>query len=343
MADSRSVSSGTFSNTGSSVMPKKSKPSTRLTNKKSLIMSSMPFFLQGLQKEPNQVKKGQNFNTKSPEENSPVMHGPSESFNQLQNERNKAKDPLKKRLDYPESDENERSFFLEQIDFFDRIVTEDREKQVLKFSHLNLTVQELIDFKDNKEISRNFIDYCLGIFQKINKDLLVQDKNCSKVLLSSTSFAWKIFNQESFKNIHFHDFCFEFANIIFPIYVGYWSLLVIWREEHKVFYYQVGDRGNLYLKSILINCYKFLNQEFIHFNNKDIMKNLNTISYEKTNNNSQFNENQSGLFILMITKLYCTTLNPHHFELSRVIQDIEVDTFKHELIDLILKESERNL
>jgi hypothetical protein len=175
----------------------------------------------------------------------------------------------------------------------------------------------------------------------MNKDLIRKDSEIMKVLIASTSFSWKIFNQHSYENLHFNDFCLAYQVILFPIFIGYWTLLVVWMDEKKVHFHDVGLSGQQYLKDILINCYRFLHQEFSHFQKSDqIMKQLNTLTYEKQNNNFDFKEDQSELFILLISKKICTDVNSQNSNMNDYLENISPEYFGSSLTDLILKESE---
>lgn len=342
MADSRSVSSERgHSSSSSSYMSMANKPADRLKNKKTLTFSLLPSFIQAPSEFPKKVERQFSYKPSSPEENSPTFNHVSASFYNLKGERDKAKPEVKRQLEFSGSEIGDRSSISDTETFFEALSRRNKQEKVLKYWNLYLTGEEIESLKNGGEISRNLIDYCLSIFQKMNKDLLRKDSEIMKVLIASTSFSWKIFNQHRFEDLHFNDFVNAYQVIFFPIFIGYWTLLVVWNDEKRVYFHDIGGEGKNYIKDILITCYKFLHQEFINHNKAElIMKELNPMTYEHKKDYSDFPENLSALYILMIIKNYCIELNNQNYNISEHISEITADQVRSSLIDLILKESE---
>jgi hypothetical protein len=194
--DTRSVSSGGMisgsSSYASSNQPKKGLG--KYFTKKELAVASMPSFLQA---KPGITKiRIPNDRPSTPEASSPSPLRLNDSYTSLQRQRSLAIETTSKKLSFSPT------YHEEFIDYVSNLRGEDTKKEALRISNFVLTAGDFLSFIDPGPISRKGIDACLAIFKKKSSETLIKDDGKYKIIISSTSFAWKIFNLAQYEDLH---------------------------------------------------------------------------------------------------------------------------------------------
>ena len=136
--------------------------------------------------------------------------------------------------------------------------------------------------------------------------------------------------------------------IFFPIFIGHWTLLEVDTDDLCVHFYDIG-KTEKYLESILISCYQFLQQEFyFHKGKEKDLEHMKTLRYETTDNQTDIDEQDSAVFILMKIKKYAV---PQEDKKNKNENEMEVgedeynqscvQDFKERLVKLLIENCER--
>lgn len=193
--DTRSISSGGMisgsSSYASSNQPKKKL--NKLMSKKEIAIASMPEFLQA--KAGITRIKIPNDRPSSPEASSPSPLRLNDSYTTLQRQRSLAIETTSKKLSFSPTYQEE---YIEYINS----LREDVKKEALRVSNFVLTGEDFLSFVNPGPITRRGIDACLAVFKKKSSENLKQDDGIYKIVISSTSFAWKIFNIAQYEDLH---------------------------------------------------------------------------------------------------------------------------------------------
>ncbi|OMJ92516.1 hypothetical protein SteCoe_4759 [Stentor coeruleus] len=325
--DTRSVSSGGWASGGSSYNSsnQRGKVLDKLFSKKNLGVNSMPVFIHGnIGITKIRIPKER---SSSPEASSPAPLHLNESYVNLKRQRSMAIETTSRKLSYSPTYQDDL------IEFTNLIREENAKKEVMRVWNFILTAEDFLSLVDPGPISRKGIDACLGSLKKKNTETLKEKDEGKRVVIVSTSFAWKIFNLAQYEDLHASIYIMTYDLIIFPIFIGYWALLVVDIKECKVSFYDIGNSGK-YLESILVNCFRFLQQE-IHFHNgpHKHLEEIKALRYENHQDHSDISINDSSTYILF--KVNELAL------MSECDEEINIMDFKEYLAKLIFKDCER--
>ncbi|OMJ68347.1 hypothetical protein SteCoe_34240 [Stentor coeruleus] len=329
--DTRSVSSGGkisgSSSYASSNQPKKGLE--KIMSKKNLGVASMPFFVQA---KPGVAKiRIPNDRPSTPEASSPSPLRLNDSYTILQRQISLAVETNNKKLSFSPTYQEE---FNEYVNV---LREENATKEVLRILNFVLTAEDFLSFINPGPISYKGIDACLAIFKKKNSEALIRDEAKNNIAISSTSFAWKIFNLAQYDDLHAPTYIMAYDHIIFPIFIGYWTLLVVDTKELIVNYYDIG-KSSEYLEGILVNCFRFLQQEIrFHGGPPKDLELIKALRYENSQDHSDLNINDSSIYILLKVKELALLSNQEHLDED----ETNVMEFKENLAKSIFEVCER--
>lgn len=204
--DAHSVSSASrFSSSSSSVIStSRNKPNNRIGSKMNIALSVLPSFIK--------VDPGRRMTVKiqrqdSPDERTPSpLHKRNDSFEKasLLRSLNRSK-TFGKKLNFFEG------MLEEYQDYIDYLRTEtEKNKPVMKINNILLTAQDFLSIIDPVKFTRTALDACLTLMKKLNYEALTRDEAHSNITVSSTAFAWKIFNEEKFEDLHAPSYIFPY-------------------------------------------------------------------------------------------------------------------------------------
>lgn len=167
----------------------------------------------------------------------------------------------------------------------------DPTKILLRLGKIDIRKDDLKCLQ-SKSITKIIIDASLTVFKHLNSKS-VKNKQGKKVLLAKTSFTQKIFNNEdTASNIDFSDCNY----LIFPIFVGYWTVLSFNTKELIIHYYD-PMRRNKYIKEILKSLLKFLKRQQV-LKGPSEQPSFKEIVYQRLLISEGFSEEDSALFAL---------------------------------------------
>jgi hypothetical protein len=183
------------------------KPAVRLRSRQHIAHTLIPAFMQRPDKnQPTKPAEKPHKRTLTPDERTPSpIHRYTDSYDQMQNPRNSLFEPNGKRIDFYQGQLDEYTEYIEEVK-----KENNKEKVMIKVANFNLRVQDLLSFLGDGEISRTGIDACLTIFKRYNHDNLTKDQAKNNIAIASTAFAWKIFNENRFENLHAPSYIFRY-------------------------------------------------------------------------------------------------------------------------------------
>ena len=177
-----------------------------------------------------------------------------------------------------------------------------RERFILRIGKIELISNDLGCLQPEVPVKSNVIDACLKLFKKNNKQkILSKRKSLHSLYVFSTSQAENIFSGTSELNISKNLRKFEYfiySNLCFPIYVGYWTLLICNLYNKSIVYYDpIGIESEE--KSIKTRLFIFLKS---HIGiNDHVLRNLflKKLKYEEFIESEVYDHVDSGVYIIM--------------------------------------------
>jgi Ulp1 family protease len=89
---------------------------------------------------------------------------------------------------------------------------------------------------------------------------------------------------------------FDYEVVIFPVYVNYWTLLIIDFTRKKTIYYD-PLKLNRYLENILVKVFKFIEEELkLNFHQKIEFSEYRDLTFEKGFDGATFKDHETGVF-----------------------------------------------
>ena len=144
------------------------------------------------------------------------------------------------------------------------------------------------------QVTQKTIDCILTVIKHINTRAVKENNENNKVLIAKTKFTQKVFhNEKSDSKIDI----FSIQILIFPIFVGHWTVLTFNSKEMVVNYFD-PLKNQCYLKEILKNLYRFLRRQTQKSGRESIEKNLKELVFQKVIIAEQFLPEDSALFML---------------------------------------------
>ena len=196
-------SSSGFSSSSSMASMNINRPNNRIASKLNLALASMPSFMKQ-----GQEDKMRRFTTKqqrrdSPEERTPSpIHRRADSNSSILNPIFRSRTYVK-RLDF------NPGILDEYEDYIDSIRSEEKTKPIMRISSFTLTAQDFGSLLEPGPLTRTALDVCLTMLKKLNYQILLRDGGHKKIVIASTAFAWKIFNEGNFENLHAPSYVFS--------------------------------------------------------------------------------------------------------------------------------------
>ena len=155
----------------------------------------------------------------------------------------------------------------------------------------------------SQTLTKLIIDSSLTVFKHLNSKLCKSNPTAKKVMIAKTNFTQKIFNNER-TEVVLDIFTSQF--LVFPVFVGYWTILCFNLERLIIHYYDPLKK-NKYLKEILRSLVRFLNHQEQLGNKDRPQTNFQDIVYQKLAISDDFSEEDSALYMLKI--IYHLSLN----------------------------------
>jgi hypothetical protein len=134
----------------------------------------------------------------------------------------------------------------------------------------------------------------LTIIKHLNSKHCKQNPNLSKVLIAKTNFTQKVFSNEKI-NVKIDIFSSKY--LLFPIFVGHWSLLSM-NSTDLIVNFHDPLQTNKYLKEILKSLFKFLKVQTQLAGKEILNTNFKDLVYEKSVITEPFTEEDSAIFML---------------------------------------------
>lgn len=164
---------------------------------------------------------------------------------------------------------------------------------LLKVGKIELKQDDLRCLLSNN-ITKNTIDAVLTVIKHLNSKLCKKKPETKKVLIAKTKFTQKVFNNQK-TNAKIDIFNINF--LIFPIFVGHWTVLNFNCTELIVNYYD-PLKSNKYLKDILKSLYLFLKKQTTS-SGEDLMQiQLKELVYQRVTITETFSEEDSAVYML---------------------------------------------
>jgi Ulp1 protease family, C-terminal catalytic domain len=164
---------------------------------------------------------------------------------------------------------------------------------LLKVGKIDLKKDDL-DCLISRNLSKNIIDAVLSVIKHLNSKLSKENSRTTKILIAKTNFTQKFFNNEKV-NMKIH--IIDNTSLLFPIFVGHWTLLYLNCNKLLVHYYDPIN-NNQYLKEILKSLYKFLARQ-IQLDGKNITDTrFKELSYQRVVINEHFSQENSEIYML---------------------------------------------
>jgi hypothetical protein len=198
--DSRSIySANRYSDNFSYISLASSNAIEKLRSKKTIAHALIPAFMQANDANVRRsVTRKISKKTMTPDERTPSpVQKYSNSYDFKNNEKRFITDPVSDNIS-PTIDVIE-----EYKELFEGLRKQtSKEKGAVKVMNLILNLDDLMSFVDDNEITRKGIDSCLTLLKKYNYEILTRDEAKSNIIIASTAFSWKIFNDEKFEELH---------------------------------------------------------------------------------------------------------------------------------------------
>ena len=221
---------------------------------------------------------------------------------------------------------NASADFLNYV--FDSKLQQDQ--ALLRVGKIELSRKDLSCLRPGKLLPINLIDACLSCYKKKNKKLSQKSSTHPRVIIVKTDFAKKVFQSKEKIAIRSKRNMLNFDFLLFPLFVGYWTLLVVsCREKTAVYYDPMGIENND--KSVSSRLYEFLKQELNFHQNVQIEKTRwRHLDYKRVNEIEPFDHIDTEIYILRMALKVCTG------------KDIEIcpkkmNDYRKDLIAILLK------
>ncbi|CAG9328431.1 unnamed protein product [Blepharisma stoltei] len=160
--------------------------------------------------------------------------------------------PIK--LDFPSKFQDPKDHFRSSV--FDHF--KDPTEILIHTKNYELSRDELATLQPFVQISLKVVNAILSIYKLKNQERKNTDKIYDRVFVSSIELSKKVFsNSEDFhvsQNIFKHDF------LLFPVFVGFWTLLVVNLRERQVNYYD-PTRSFTYSEDAFNSFFEFFKRE----------------------------------------------------------------------------------
>jgi Ulp1 family protease len=143
-------------------------------------------------------------------------------------------------------------------------------------------------------ISQKTIDCLLTVIKFVNSKVVKENSESNKILIAKTKFTQKVFHNEK-TNSKIDIFAVQI--LVFPIFVGHWTVLTFNSKEMVVNYFD-PLKNQCYLKEILKNLYRFLRRQSQNSDRDSIQRSLKELIFQKVLINDQFSSEDSSLFML---------------------------------------------
>lgn len=221
---------------------------------------------------------------------------------------------------------NASSDFLNYV--FDSKLNPDQ--PLLRIGKIELTRKDLSSLRPGKLLPINLIDACLSCYKKKNKKMFKKSDVHPRVVMIKTNFAKKVFHSKEKIAIRSKKYLLNFDYLLFPLFIGYWTLLVVnCKEKSAVYYDPMGIENN---DKGIFNClFEFLKQELSFHQNIGIEKTRwRYLEYKRVNEQEPFDHIDTEIYILRMALKVCTGKNLE-------ISPKEMNEYRKDLIALLLK------
>ncbi|OMJ68250.1 hypothetical protein SteCoe_34350 [Stentor coeruleus] len=143
------------------------------------------------------------------------------------------------------------------------------EQVLLRVGKIELTRKDLTCLRPGKLLPINLIDACLSCIKKRNKKMFQKSETHQRVIIMKTSFSQKVFQSKEKNAIRSKKNLLNFEYLLFPLFIGYWTILVINNREKTAKYYDpIGIEKNE--KQVFKGLFDFLKQEISFHQGKSI-------------------------------------------------------------------------
>jgi hypothetical protein len=133
-----------------------------------------------------------------------------------------------------------------------------QDEVLLRVGKIELKRKELACLRPEKLLPINLIDACLSCIKKKNKKMFQKNNTHQRVIIVKTAFAQKVFQSKEKISIRSKKSLLNFEYILFPLFIGYWTLLVVNNREMTARYYDpIGIEKN----EVFAGLFDFLRQE----------------------------------------------------------------------------------
>lgn len=111
-------------------------------------------------------------------------------------------------------------------------------------------------------IPRKVFQAYLSYLQKLHKRRYARGKSIHRLKVIKLDISYAIFNLGRAQTIHTAENIFTLDFLLFPVFVGYWSLLVVNMKEREVSYWDPLKKY-LYVETLLVCLLQFLGAELL--------------------------------------------------------------------------------
>lgn len=198
--DSRSFSSKSGA---SSRLPLEVSALDKLTSRANLKTSMLPNFLQ-VNRPKIVIKSCSATKAMTPEERSPSPPRSCEE-NLSVEKKNIYKSFSSLKPDSVSEDNDECDDFIKDVR-----KESNRVREILRIENFYLSADDVLALVEDTPLSRKLIDACLTVFKKKNSENLTRDESGKKVIIASTGFSWRIFNERKCSDLHAPKYVFAY-------------------------------------------------------------------------------------------------------------------------------------
>ena len=177
----------------------------------------------------------------------------------------------------------------------------------------------------NGNVTTITVDALLTVFKHLNSIGHKRNEGFKKVLIAKTKFTQKLFESDQ---VECGKAGLDCELMIFPVFVGYWTLLTFSVVDMVVTYYDPLN-SCAYLKEILKNFYRYL-QRVMRKVEVKTSKTMKEITYQKIYTNDGLVEEDTAVYML------------HTIQMLSISQDTEfnkteIHQYRQNLLKLLIK------
>mmetsp|Transcript_8093 Transcript_8093/g.15909 ORF Transcript_8093/g.15909 Transcript_8093/m.15909 type:complete len:350 (-) Transcript_8093:1508-2557(-) len=168
---------------------------------------------------------------------------------------------------------------------------------VLKLTSIELTNYDISTFNVGRDFSINVVDAYFSVLRSRSRKILLKNPDSERVLLMNYKLTSAIFDQRASEAVCSRRNVFKFDTVAFPIFRGYWNLMVVNMQERKVFFFDPLKQMQK-LEDILFQLFRFLKAEmWVH--ERRIIDNTDWVNLQYVNASeyNKFPVLDSGVFI----------------------------------------------